>query len=281
MDDDQFYGLDMNGDSSRFLARGHSRSRGSSNGHTHARQAPSAVAWVRGRGRGRGMNIGQTANATMVNGLTSQRSAKNHVDSQASMDWLVPEHVSIVCSLFAEQVQKGNRPNTHLNAMGYVEVSSRFFQITGIELSKTQLRNKWEKLKCDLTAWRKLMRRQTGTGWDHLRQTIEMDPEWWRKIKAEIPGCAKFKKGPLQNEADLTKMFDKITNEENDHWNPMTENPIIPENHEPIINLEDDFADVECELPNEFASASSDVVQEVSPSVGNGKKTSVCLRKTS
>lgn len=77
-------------------------------------------------------------------------------------------------------------------------------------------------------------------------------------------------------------MFDKITNEENDHWNPMTENPIIPENHEPIINLESDFADVECELPNEFASASSDVVQEVSPSVGNGKKkTSVCLRKTS
>jgi hypothetical protein len=67
-------------------------------------------------------------------------------------------------------------------------------------------------------------------------------------------------------------MFDKITNEENDHWNPMTENPIIPENHEPIITLESDFADVECELPNEFASAYSDVVQEVSPSVGNGNK---------
>ena len=23
-----------------------------------------------------------------------------------------------------------------------------------------------------------------GTGWDNLRQTIEMDPEWWRNIKA-------------------------------------------------------------------------------------------------
>jgi hypothetical protein len=215
MADDQFYGLDMNGDSSRFLGHGHSHSRGRSNGHTHARQAPSAVARVRGRGRGRGMNICHTANATMVNGLTSQRSAKNPIDSQVqtflltpcpykfcdalhvfnykclllcivsykhfmdyimlpitqgdSMDWSVPEHVSIVCSLFAEQVQKGNRPNTHLNAVGYAKVSSRFFQITGIELSKTQLKNKWEKLKCDLTAWRKLMRRQTGTGWDHLR----------------------------------------------------------------------------------------------------------------
>ncbi|KAJ1270696.1 hypothetical protein BS78_06G071500 [Paspalum vaginatum] len=144
--------------------------------------------------------------------------------------------------------------------------------MTGIELSKIQLNNKWEKLKGDLTAWRKLMRRQTGTGWDHLRHTIEMDPEWWRKIKAEIPGCAKFKKGPLQNEADLIKMFDKITNDESDHWNPMTENPIILESQEPIINLEDDFVDVECDIPNDFTSPSSDVVKEVSPSVCNGKK---------
>ncbi|WVZ93264.1 hypothetical protein U9M48_039259 [Paspalum notatum var. saurae] len=112
------------------------------------------------------------------------------------------------------------------------------------------------------------MRRQTSTGWDHLRQTIEMDPEWWRKIKVEIPTCAKFKKGPLQNEADLNKMFDKITNDESDHWNPMTENPIIPESQEPIINLEDDFVDAECEIPNDFTSPGTDVVKEVSPSVG-------------
>ncbi|KAJ1254381.1 hypothetical protein BS78_K072900 [Paspalum vaginatum] len=149
------------------------------------------------------------------------------------MDWSVPEHVSIVCSLFAEQVEKGNWPNTHLNAVGYAEI---------------QLKNKWEKLKGDLTTWRKLMRSQTGTGWDHLIQTIEMDPEWWSKIKAEIPGCAKFMKGPLQNEADLIKMFDKITNDEND------------------------FVDAECEIPNDFTSPGSDVVKEVSPSVCNGKK---------
>ncbi|WVZ84856.1 hypothetical protein U9M48_031840 [Paspalum notatum var. saurae] len=211
------------------------------------------------------LTTSQNANATVVNRSTSQRSAKNPVNSQGDMDWSVPEHVSIVCSLFAEQVEKGNRPNTHLNAVGYAEVCSRFFEMTGIELTKTQLKNKWEKLKGDLTAWRKLMRRQTSTGWDHLRQTIEMDPEWWRKIKAEIPGCAKFKKGPLRNEADLTKMFDKITNDESDHWNPMTENPIIPESQEPIINLEDDFVNAECEIPNDFTSPGSDVVKEVSP----------------
>ncbi|WVZ84860.1 hypothetical protein U9M48_031841 [Paspalum notatum var. saurae] len=240
--DDQYYSLDMNGDTSRGRTRG--RGLGRSRQFTQPRQVPSTVGRGRGRGRSRGRGLttsvndvqpvvsaGQNANATVVNRSTSQRSAKNPVDSQGDMDWPVPEHVSIVCSLFAEQVEKG-----------------------------------------DLTAWRKLMRRQTGTGWDHLRQTIEMDPEWWRKIKAEILGCAKFKEGPLWNEADLTKMFDKITNDESNHWNPMTENPIIPESQEPIINLEDDFVDAECEIPNDFTSPGSDVVKEVSPSVGNGKK---------
>ena len=52
----------------------------------------------------------------------------------------------------------------------------------------------------------------------------------------------------------------------------MTENPIIPESQEPIINLEDDFVDAECEIPNDLTSPGSDVVKEVSPSVGNGKK---------
>jgi hypothetical protein len=52
MADDQFYGLDMNGDSSHFCGRGHSRSRGRSSGHTHARQAPSVVARIRATGSG-------------------------------------------------------------------------------------------------------------------------------------------------------------------------------------------------------------------------------------
>ncbi|WVZ54785.1 hypothetical protein U9M48_005534 [Paspalum notatum var. saurae] len=100
-----------------------------------------------------------------------------------SMEW-TDEHTSIVCELFAEQVGKGNRPNTHLNAVGYAEVAQFFWQRTTIELNKLQLKNKWDKLKVDLTIWQKLMRRQTGTGWDHLKKTIEMDPEWWKLMRA-------------------------------------------------------------------------------------------------
>ncbi|WVZ63445.1 hypothetical protein U9M48_013077 [Paspalum notatum var. saurae] len=61
------------------------------------------------------------------------------------------------------------------------------------------------------------MRRQSGIGWDHLNNTIDMDPGWWRTMKVEIPGCSRFKKGPLQNEAELTVMFNNITNDESDN----------------------------------------------------------------
>lgn len=39
------------------------------------------------------------------------------------------EHTALVCKLFAEQVRKGNRPNTHLNNVGYTEVNERFFLV--------------------------------------------------------------------------------------------------------------------------------------------------------
>jgi hypothetical protein len=42
------------------------------------------------------------------------------------MDW-VDGYTLLLCNLFAEQVRKGNRPNTHLNIVGFTEVSDRFF----------------------------------------------------------------------------------------------------------------------------------------------------------
>ena len=90
---------------------------------------------------------------------------------------------TIICEFMREQVGKGNRPNTHLNTLGYTEVSDRFFQMTGIELTKTQLNNKWDRLKNDWTIWQKLVRRQTGVGWDAGKGVISMDNEWWKKAK--------------------------------------------------------------------------------------------------
>jgi hypothetical protein len=65
-----------------------------------------------------------------------------------AMDW-TDSTLTLICELMAKQVKKGNRPNTHLNTLGYTEVSNRFFQMTGIELTKLQIKNKWDKLNVD------------------------------------------------------------------------------------------------------------------------------------
>jgi hypothetical protein len=71
----------------------------------------------------------------------------NHGQGDA-MNW-TDSALTLICELMVEQVKKGNRSNTHLNTLGYTEVSDIFFQMTGIELTKLQIKNKWDKLKVD------------------------------------------------------------------------------------------------------------------------------------
>jgi hypothetical protein len=75
----------------------------------------------------------------------------------------------------AQQVRKGNITNTHLNTLGYTEVSGMFFQMTRIELIKTKLKNKWDRLKGDWTIWQKLLQRETRTRWDNTKGVIVME----------------------------------------------------------------------------------------------------------
>ncbi|RLM69715.1 L10-interacting MYB domain-containing protein-like [Panicum miliaceum] len=195
-----------------------------------------------------------------------------------SMDWN-DENIALVCKLFAQQVLRGNRPNTHLNSVGYDEVIKMFKQVTGIELTRRQLKNKWDKLNPDYTAWQKLMRRQTGTGFDHAKGVIVMDDEWWKKAKKDIPGCGKFRKKPLQNLEELKVMFSDIISDESDHWNPMSQNPVIPE--ETQGDCGDDNEEIEeshMAEGNDFVpltennDAAGDEVVEISPSMGNAKR---------
>ncbi|XP_066380329.1 L10-interacting MYB domain-containing protein-like [Miscanthus floridulus] len=180
------------------------------------------------------------------------------------MDWN-DAHLQLACELMAKQVSRGNRPNTHLNSVGYTEVSARFLQMTGISLSKTQIKNKWDKLKADWTIWLKLKRRQTGTGWNNATQTIDMKAEWWKKAKNDIPGCGKFRKKLIQNEDLLRKMFKNITNEEADHWNPFNNSEYVDGEN----NVHGDPFDANKEGGEE--------VQEVTPSAVPNKKPRVAV----
>ncbi|KAG2540041.1 hypothetical protein PVAP13_9NG526000 [Panicum virgatum] len=200
---------------------------------------------------------------------------KKKVTEGDSMD-CNDEYIAHVCKLFAQQVLRGNRPNTHSNAVGYDEVIAMFKQITGIELTRRQLKNKWDKLKPDYTAWQKLMRRQTGTGFDSARGVIVMDDEWWKK---EILGCGKFRKKPLQNLDELKVMFSDIISDESDHWNPMSQNPIIPEETQGGFGVDDEeiedgqmAEDADVVPLDENNEADADEVLEISPSLGNTKR---------
>ncbi|RLM55767.1 zinc finger CCCH domain-containing protein 43-like [Panicum miliaceum] len=67
-----------------------------------------------------------------------------------------------------------------------------------------------------------------------------MDGQWWKKTKKDIPGSGKLKKRPLQNEEDMKIMFGDITNDESDHWNPLSSNPIIPPSKDDVYDVPED-----------------------------------------
>jgi hypothetical protein len=213
------------------------------------------------------------------------------------IDWNV-ENTRILCGLMAEQVEKGNRPNTFLNSVGYAAIEKAFKDQTGVELNKGQIKNKWDKLKEEFKAWKKLTMSQTGIGWNN--GTIDMDDEWWKKARAvsvciyeyyllyeliaviiypniwcslayfqDIPGCGKFRKHPLQNEDELTICFQGIVNFGSDHWTPcgnnstMAATPSVTQDEQGAALVEDIDA---------LGATQDDETYEVTPSPGSGKR---------
>jgi hypothetical protein len=64
-------------------------------------------------------------------------------------------------------------------------------------------------------------------------------------------------------------MFRNITNEEADHWNPLSDNPIIPTSQEQPFDVDSAYVDGECNAQGGPFDANEEVdeeVQEVTPS---------------
>jgi rubrerythrin len=88
----------------------------------------------------------------------------------------------------------------------------------------------------------------------------------------EIPGCGKFKKKALQNQDLLREMFGDISNDENDHWNPMSSNAIIlgPINDKNCEGGEEEHEDLFHDW--DYQDEGGEEVHEVSPIIENAKK---------
>uniref|UniRef100_A0A0A9B9P3 Myb/SANT-like domain-containing protein n=1 Tax=Arundo donax TaxID=35708 RepID=A0A0A9B9P3_ARUDO len=147
------------------------------------------------------------------------------------------ERTKIICELFVEQVRAGNRPNTHLNNIGYRQVASKFLQRTQLLYTKLQLKNKWDKLKSEYTTWNKLLALRAGLPWDSARGTIAADDEWWKKKNKELPGARKFRNGGLQNMDKLKVMFDYITTNGVDH-SPLAANGFPSASESPMNGVD-------------------------------------------
>ncbi|XP_044433761.1 L10-interacting MYB domain-containing protein isoform X10 [Triticum aestivum] len=162
-----------------------------------------------------------------------------------SADWS-DDNTTILTELFVQQVRAGNRPDKHLTQNAYEEVAKDFKVRTGLEYTRLQLKNKWDKLKTDYSNFRKLKLKEIGGGWDYERNTIKQDDEWWKKAKIDIPGCGKFQKRGLRNENNLSIMFADITSDGTDHWNPAS--GTIPQSSSAtsVFNV-DDIQDVDLE----------------------------------
>lgn len=135
------------------------------------------------------------------------------------------ERTRIICELFEEQVRAGNRPNTHLNNIGYRQVAAKFQQKTQLLYTKLQLKNKWDKFKSDYITWKKLLIVGAGLPWDTVKGTFVANDEWWKKINKELPGARRFRNAGLQHEDKLKVMFDYITSNGVDPSPPAPESP--------------------------------------------------------
>ncbi|KAG2615281.1 uncharacterized protein LOC120666652 isoform X2 [Panicum virgatum] len=143
------------------------------------------------------------------------------------------ERTRIICELFVEQVHAGNRPNTHLNNIGYHTVATKFQQRTQLHYTKLQLKNKWDKFKSDYITWKKLLVVGAGLPWDSARGTFVADDEWWKKTNKELPGARRYRNLGLQHEDKLKIMFDYITSNGVDPSPPAPESPKNGFDHSP------------------------------------------------
>ncbi|KAI0516451.1 hypothetical protein KFK09_009130 [Dendrobium nobile] len=129
-------------------------------------------------------------------------------DGGASATWELDVKM-IFCDLCIKEIELGNRPTTHFNKEGWLNLMKNFSEKTGREYDKVQLKNKWDQLKKDWKLWKDLKRGSTGLGWDPRRKTIDAPDEWWKEKLEVVPNAKKFKYCGINPELEhkLDSMF--------------------------------------------------------------------------
>ncbi|MFQ6623560.1 hypothetical protein Gotur_003727, partial [Gossypium turneri] len=123
----------------------------------------------------------------------------------------------IFCDICIKEILKGNRPGTHFTKDGWLKIMTNFEKETGKGFSQRQLKNRWDALKKEWKAWKKLKGEDTGLGWNPIKRTVDASDELLLPITVikqsfsmqVVPEAKKFKTSGIDPEFEgkLDQMF--------------------------------------------------------------------------
>ncbi|KAI7981896.1 hypothetical protein LOK49_Contig10G00009 [Camellia lanceoleosa] len=119
-------------------------------------------------------------------------------------------------------MEGGNRQPCGLSMAGYKNVANKFLEKIGLLHSAKQMKNKFDNLKKDWVAWKKLENAShglTGLGYDHETGLITFD-HWWAKMQAMNNRCAKFRTKPLEHVDLMERVYSGAAATGKHAWTP-------------------------------------------------------------
>ncbi|CAL5378159.1 unnamed protein product [Camellia sinensis] len=117
------------------------------------------------------------------------------------------DNTKLFLQLIIAEMEGGNRQSYRLSMVGYKNVANKFLEKIGLQHLAKQMKNKFDNLKKDWVAWKKLENAShdlTGLGYDHETGLITAPDHWRVKIQAINNQYAKFRSKPLKH-VDLMK----------------------------------------------------------------------------
>ncbi|PPD80133.1 hypothetical protein GOBAR_DD22934 [Gossypium barbadense] len=99
---------------------------------------------------------------------------------------------------------------------------TNFEKETGKSFSQRQLKNRWDALKKEWKAWKKLKGEDNGLGWNPIKRTVDASDEWRESRLQVVPEAKKFKTSGIDPEFEvkLDQMFMGIVATGDKAWAP-------------------------------------------------------------
>ncbi|XP_016674882.1 L10-interacting MYB domain-containing protein isoform X3 [Gossypium hirsutum] len=121
-----------------------------------------------------------------------------------------------------KEILKGNRSGTYFTKDGWLKIMINFEKETGMAFSQRQLKNRWDALKKEWKAWKKLKGEDTGLGWNPIKRTVDASDDWWESRLKVVPEAQKFRTSGIDPEFEgkLDQMFMGIVATGDKAWAP-------------------------------------------------------------